>query len=502
MMETAPARASERDHFRVTGEGFTTLARGLFLDDRPDKAWRLIVNGLGGGVAVRALAEALLDGHTKLVGDERSMEDVSDDDPATAEYRRHVQWLYAGRYHHPNGWYRPRAIVTDLGPEDAYAASRLTNGVPSNLPHDGAQFERWSLARVAWYGSREERVIDTHRFGPMLWEPVGPPPVWWPENTSPDAAINHFLAAGRVIEETGYRKMHPPTREEVTRLAKLQGAPLRPDGRAEGATIDPTRELRWSRKEPEGRSRLTPEARRDADARERLRVSQERAEAARFDALCAAIATTVRERAGDRWIVLKDDAGHVIARVPEDPFQQWALWRTCLKHRAPLWEPVSPVGLKQGNDDPYHTDWYLGAGFDLKKPYPYDGPLHKAAMNAVYELQERLGRYECAVLVAGHGQPVTGVIGKDIVVVPDLSMKHVDAVLGARAVITEAGGAGAHLALLATEKGTPILYSPFADHALRSGLCVTVFPDQGRVLIQDTHIERSTLDPPDSPEED
>ena len=53
------------------------------------------------------------------------------------------------------------------------------------------------------------------------------------------------------------------------------------------------------------------------------------------------------------------------------------------------------------------------AGFDLKKPYPYDGPLHKAAMNAVYELQERLGRYECAVLVAGHGQAEPGCAAGD-----------------------------------------------------------------------------------------
>ena len=35
----------------------------------------------------------------------------------------------------------------------------------------------------------------------------------------------------------------------------------------------------------------------------------------------------------------------------------------------PSWDCVSPTGIKMNMDDPYHTDWVLGAGLDIDESY-------------------------------------------------------------------------------------------------------------------------------------
>lgn len=92
-------------------------------------------------------------------------------------------------------------------------------------------------------------------------------------------------------------------------------------------------------------------------------------------------------------------------RVPRGAFEMWAVERSNGAHLTVGWKPVSPSGLKIMGDDPYHTDWMLGAGLGLHD-MRYSEALCKAAYAAKAEVERRLLGFDCSILL--HGPAVTG----------------------------------------------------------------------------------------------
>jgi len=93
-------------------------------------------------------------------------------------------------------------------------------------------------------------------------------------------------------------------------------------------------------------------------------------------------------------------------RVPRGAFELWAVARSNGGHLAVPWTAVSPVGVKQGADDPYHTDWMLGAGLqpgDMRPggTNPHHEALSAAAYSARAEVERRLLGFRCSVLLQG-----------------------------------------------------------------------------------------------------
>lgn len=418
-MTTTTAAAQQRGfaHFRIDGADLTRIARDLFLEDQPNRAWRLVAQGLRGDDSLDKVARGILDGDLRLVGDEtRGMDAVEDTD--SADYKHDVRWLYAGRVRVHGVWYRPRAIVTRFGPTDAEYATRVA-GLPMTDPLKGYGIDpRWAAARVLAYGLSGEIVLtvqratgDFRKYGvegsegacDLLFEPCSEPPHWWPENTTPDEAFAQFEAAGRDLDREGYE---PPlaAKEATPSQASRAAAPV------SHASLQQERE--------------------DIDRQDRA-----------HRVLCSMWRKTILERNGGEMLDLTDEAGNVVATVPKRPFMAYALERTEFRDLAP-WEPVCPSGLKLQGDSPAHSDWFVGMGGTLENGYPYDSPLHSAAVDMMFKLQEQVAGYRCAVLVAG--APVVGTIGAEIVVLPNLDPKHLPALLTARAVITEQGGELAH----------------------------------------------------------
>lgn len=208
------------------------------------------------------------------------------------------------------------------------------------------------------------------------------------------------------------------------------------------------------------------------------RIAEERAEWDRIEA-------AVRAQAGDDWLDIVDPTQPevVLGRVPRAPFVCDALYRTPAKHLMPPWNTVADVGLKLEGDSPWHTDWYAGSGRRLVEGrYPYDGLFEKAAADALYDIQKRVANFDCHVLAPGPAVPF-GVVGREIAVLPDLSPKRLDAIVGALAVIAEQGGATAHLAQIGRERGLPVLRIEGACGKFPPGTPLSVFPDEGRVVI-------------------
>ena len=439
-------------HFRIAGEDLTRIAREVLLSDQPNKAWRLLSAGLcseNKGESEYA-ARHILDGAMKLTGDEAGM-DIEPDNDSSA-YREQVKYIYAGRVRIGPSWMRPRAKIDGLNELDASFAMGTMEGsifhTPGTPGEARAVTREFARRRGQFYAREGERALHVDVKGELLlvlFEPVSEPPFWWPEQTDPAKAVEEFLAVGRVLSLDGTE-----VREQRPQL-KLSSRPRMPP-------------LRDKKQEEADEARWAAE---DLAAKQRLESFRSR----------------IIEQAGENVFDLRDKDGTVVAqRVPRAPFEQWALRRTSLKHLAQPWTPVSPSGMKLPMDDPFHTDWYLAAVGDLDSVYDR-GPFHNAAIHECVLLQERLGDFQCGVITDGGGEYVSGTVGTEIIVLPDLHPDRLEMMLKARGVITEAGGQLAHLAQVAMERSIPIMLMPDATRVLREGMEIAMEPRTGRIHI-------------------
>jgi phosphohistidine swiveling domain-containing protein len=157
------------------------------------------------------------------------------------------------------------------------------------------------------------------------------------------------------------------------------------------------------------------------------------------------------------------------AKVPRAPFLHWAFARMKMfEEQLPPWQTVCPPGMKMMNDDPYHTDWVVGAGLDPddRSLLYYPGPVADAAMQLAHELQDKFDKPSPVhVLVDGphaigpvhHGKRKKPCPAGAIVVLPNLHPDYVITIEDAVGVITEEGGAVAHLAQVGRERNLPIV---------------------------------------------
>jgi phosphohistidine swiveling domain-containing protein len=472
------SRVTHAAHFHITGEDFTRLARDFVLSDAPARAFRLVASGLrtkdgqdGGAVAVR-----ILDGTCRMTGDSVQGIDV-EPDPHGAPYRKQIEWLFAGRVRIDGAWYRPRACVVRAVPHQIQTAIASLPPFVHDPDEDGGvagvrardyldDFSRALAEQVRYGGERVVRLgphgetINGVRYRHVVFEPCAEPPFWMPETHTPETAVAASLAAGRSLayEEIEARHIDDMMEERRPHTYSFEADVVYPEN-------DADRQLR-----------------REQDRQDRQR---ENARTAMLAVLRAQIVADAGD-APDAWFELPyttADGAATVARVPRAPFEQWALARTSLRHLARPWEARSPSGLKLPLDDRHHSDWMIGAGLPLEEAY--GGPLHDAATHAMFELQRTLGQFECAVLCGDHA--VTGVTGQDIVVLPDLHPDRIDAMAAARGVITGAGGAAAHLAQVALERGVPILRVPDAVARFPDGQTVTLDPQHGQIRVHVRH---------------
>ena len=173
-------------------------------------------------------------------------------------------------------------------------------------------------------------------------------------------------------------------------------------------------------------------------------------------------------------------------KVPRAPFLHWAFARMKMfdEHLLP-WTPVCPMGMKMQMDDPYHTDWIVGAGLDPenRELLYYPGPLAEAAMKLAHELQDQFDRpSDVFVIVDGphamgdvhHGKRKKPCPPGAIVVLPNLHPDFLITIEDAAAVITEEGGVGAHLAQVGRERTLPIVRVENARQRYDEGITLVV----------------------------
>ncbi len=215
---------------------------------------------------------------------------------------------------------------------------------------------------------------------------------------------------------------------------------------------------------------------------------------------------------GGGWMTIEVPTSiraHGKLRVPRAPFELWAVALSGGSHLVASWKNVSPVGVKQGADDPNHTDWMLGAGLgplDMKI-----GPLAEGLSAAAYaargEIERRLLAFECSVLLQGH--PVTGRVHipaarDDFPELSDDGLPPISVVKNAGpdwlemalktfqlggAVIVERGGEMAHLVTeLRATGGGAIIRKEKARTLYPAGSLLRVDPGAGQLALQEDEV--------------
>lgn len=187
--------------------------------------------------------------------------------------------------------------------------------------------------------------------------------------------------------------------------------------------------------------------------------------------------------------------GPTQVRVPKNAFLLWCLkgfdFEANAKER-PVWSPVCPQGMKMTMDDPYHSDWMLGAGLDLDETYSLDdNSLGARVMSAAFGLRatlvEEWTQAQFVTLAKGTRRwisgevvfpsPNEGVPAGSIAVVPhagpeyQLAMESAceDSSSGPGAIICATGGKLAHLAVVGRELDCTVLMIPDAMTRFKPG---------------------------------
>jgi hypothetical protein len=192
--------------------------------------------------------------------------------------------------------------------------------------------------------------------------------------------------------------------------------------------------------------------------------------------------------------------------IPLIPLIAWKLTMNSLTNKGPLnkfklnndtWYTQSTVSIKTDNDNPFHTDWWIGAGFPLET---YSDTITYRAFNAAllnfsFEFVGK-NTLDDIQFLAGQDLPaITGNIVKhpssiddfnedDIIILPDGGVEFDSYIKKAcknnkGAVILEIGNKVAHLTIVSRELnskgfGYRLILLPDADKLLKDGTTVKI----------------------------
>lgn len=178
---------------------------------------------------------------------------------------------------------------------------------------------------------------------------------------------------------------------------------------------------------------------------------------------------------------------NVTLRVPGRAFICAALGRARAHHLMPDYTPVTYSGMKMLNDDPYHTDAWIGAGMSPDTAYDDDLPEQRLFMTALYDLQRDKLNFAFDVLARSDKSYVSGEVIHDpaladaekVLVLKSADPQFADAALRCAAVIVETGSKLAHLVVVSREAAVPVIRQAKACETLRPGRRVYINLSQG-----------------------
>lgn len=471
--------------FSTTGEYLTDYARGLVLSENWKGGLSIFTDGPDG--LNHDIAMAILKGEKALGGCSVNGFTLDDDSPANPETARYLEtfaFQNCGLLNIKSRTYRPAYIIEALGSNDyQYALDRLgreAKGTPE-----------FTKLRALFYVStlkqefhvtvpkaeiRDIQVDLRETTSPnemlVIWEERSFTPAWAVTTNDAMSALSSFLDS-----------RSPMTLGADTSLMDLKR--------------DPEAYYQYLIK----KGNLTEKEQDERDELSDLRYAKEIGE----------IREAVINRAGpqdsDGWIRLHVSSDNVLGEsehidfykpIPRAPFLYWALqpYDPSKLGLCEPWSPISRSGFKLQNDDPFHTDWVIGAGYDPEVFYR-DDPVNNSSWALRIELCSSMLKFEFSPLsrstkksLSGklrHIKPGETIDTGEIGVIECASIKY-DAALRSAAkhgtgLICLTGGPLAHIATVGREMDVPILLWDKARD-LRNGSKIYIDLENGTIELR------------------
>lgn len=482
-------------HLQITGEFITNRARQLVIEEDWTHASRFVTDALVGISDEQALG--VLKGTHRLTGINNIHYGEEDEAGRTAadELYRSV-FNCRGTLLHNGRRYQPYSCVDSFGIEDAgylkpYDDAGLQHQRDERLPHvvweAGQMLEQDGERRALFYADNPKRDIVFRLFRKdrsetfVLFEPAYDSfPPWMPCFRTPQDA---FAAAEDTTPRDGHRVRFP--KAEAARIAQQPQKPVTPAAVGRNMDVEDADEQQVSYPGFHTSDVETPSVEDIENFRKQV-----------ID-----FANNDSEFGWKSFTYVDPETRQTCSlRAPGRAMVAYALSTTPAAHLGPAYTPFSPQHLKMDNDNPYHSDAWLGCGLELGiVVYDRQDIRNTAFYELAYQIQHELLKYQVHVLTSGGVKRCSGkvVTEKDdiarvnsetILVVKTAGVEHELAALRAGAVISETGGPLAHLVTVCRERGIPIVRMDKATQTYRSGMTLALDLEKGEIAIVPTRV--------------
>jgi phosphohistidine swiveling domain-containing protein len=483
-------------HIQITGEFITNRARQLVIEEDWTHASRFVTDALVGISDEQALG--VLKGTHRLTG----INDISYEEEEEAG-RTAAAELYSsvfdcrGTLLHNGRRYQPYSCVDSFGINDAsyqkpYDDTSLQHQRDERLPHvvwsAGQMMDEDGKRRALFYADNPKRDIVFRLFRQdrtetfVLFEPAYDSfPPWMPCFRTPQEA---FAAAESTTPTFGHRQQFPE--------------------------VGATRGVRHVKQQVENPAQVVADAAlEDAEATDEQdlsgtgwNVEEDTSHFPPIEDIRKQVIDFADNDSEYGWKTFKyvdpETKQSCTLRAPGRAMIAYALSNTQGAYLSPAYTPFSPQHLKMDNDNPYHSDAWLGCGLELGiLVYDRQDIRNAAFSELAFSLQQELLKYRIHVLTSGgvkhrSGKVVTEkddvsrVNSETILVVKTAGVEHELAALRAGAVICETGGPLAHLVTVCRERGIPIVRMDRATETYRSGTLLSLDLEKGEISIAAT----------------
>ncbi|MDO9179345.1 MAG: PEP-utilizing enzyme [Agitococcus sp.] len=490
--------------FCLKGPALTSRARERMCETDWRGALKLLMDSLEGMTYEQAIS--VLDGTCKLTGEGDTILMVEDDAEVRQLLQEQYQECYAmgGFLKIDNQMYQAYLVIDNLGPEDASripAQTRPNEAAERLVPHWRADLETvdakscWTpvyphevvAQRGLFYASNPKKdvaklVLNAQgKYVIALFEKVneGSTPFWMQkEAVTAQAAyesVAHYLRTHGNAQEFGWTHPSLAFNCKGTTTGRLSAAVLYE-----------------SNTPKKGEAEIAEDIANEAALQEK-RQKTFKAECIRLQQKIIDFADSDTEFGWQtyHWKSTNPVGTYLTIRVPRRALICYALSKTASGNLMPAYIPICPPDFKMTDDNPYHSDVWLGCGFAIDADvYKHDSPEYTAVLDLMFEVQKELLNFEVQVLARG-AQMVGSVVFHDspviddtcILVIPHAGVEFELQAMKAGAVICETGGRLAHLVTVCRESAKPIMRMDNALSTFKLGQSICLMPDQGKVEI-------------------
>jgi phosphohistidine swiveling domain-containing protein len=507
------------NHFKISGEFITDFARTRFKEGAWDAAISFLTDSLEGISVDDAIG--VIRGYKKLVGDVKGI-DIEDDDQAEA-MQEVAEFLYGRVFKVGDCYWKVYACVVGPWDKDDYTfalkgeGSSKIYGVDS--PGSSKQKDVSPLRSLYYANDPYDDmlvVVDNIEF---LCKRADTPPIWFKVVVNnPVDAISKMMAVGNLkqLEQRGSTALDmKPIKDGNTNVFHTAKSRAKDDLIPE---YDKRIEACYNELQTLPNDRLNVFisafeelvsendfvcSRPTWDIIDTIRATVDKRRLASY-------AERIREQAltmgGFTQLNLTTPDGEVYSAkptvfVPTAPLIRWALGSFDYKQFdkvKPEWVNICPPGLKMMNDNPNHSDFFIGCGEEVSIDHEtmstvadtLEGAIMRAAYDKMYEIVKEWTTFSFASLVKGsgticaqvqHAQRGERTSPINIVICEDASVDYQHALMNSRALICETGGKLAHLAIVGRELGVPVLLLPNARKLYKQGAVITIDFEQGTI---------------------